>query len=438
MESLPERTRWCPAALRPLWIDDVNASKPLICLITPGHLASTPRLVKEADALVDAGYQVHVVAGRHYPPADPLDADILANARWQCTRVEFQKGTGALARKIIRRFARRLVVHTPFAKAGIAARANHAEAHHLGVVAAALRAKLYVGHCLPGLPAAAMAARSGGVAYGFDAEDFHDAETDAVLNDPAERISAHVLQSSYLSGCSHLTAASPLIGKKYEEAYGVNPRTVLNVFPRAEAPSSPVEVGEITPDRPAQIYWFSQTVGPGRGLEAVLSILGRMRTPTVLHLRGFPAAGFVDHLQALAVRSGMKLPITFLQPGPPKEMVRLAAGADLGLSTEPSLPPNRDICLTNKVFAYLLAGIPQLLSNTAAQSNFAKEIGSAALLGDLAQTDVVAGLLDRFFADPKGVGAARAAAWSMATQRYCWDVEKSAFLDSIRSVVPPT
>jgi len=44
----------------------MSASAPLICLLTPGHVASTPRLVKEADALVDAGYRVHVVAGRHF------------------------------------------------------------------------------------------------------------------------------------------------------------------------------------------------------------------------------------------------------------------------------------------------------------------------------------------------------------------------------------
>ena len=39
----------------------------------------------------------------------------------------------------------------------------------------------------------------------------------------------------------------------------------------------------------------------------------------------------------------------------------------MGLSLEESRPRNRDLCLTNKVFVYLLAGIPQLLSHTAAQ-----------------------------------------------------------------------
>jgi hypothetical protein len=411
-------------------------SAPLICLITPGHLASNPRIVKEADALLEAGYRVHVVAGRHYPPADALDADILDAAGWPCTRVDFRGGSGAFARKILRRFARRLVVRAPFATAKIAARAIHAEALHLGAVAAAMPARLFVGHCLAGLPAAAIAASRRSVPYGFDAEDFHDAETEAVLADPAERLSARVLQTRFLPGCSHLTSAAPLIGRKYEEVYRVRPRTVLNVFPRAQAPAAPVDVGPVTLGRPARIYWFSQTIGPGRGLESVVSILGRMRTATELHLRGFPAEGFAQHLQELATRAGLGRPIIFLPPGPPGEMARLAADADLGLSTEPSSPPNRNICLTNKIFVYLLAGIPQLLSNTAAQCALAPDLGNAALLGDMAEPDAMAAVLDDFFSDPMRVSAARVAAWEIATRRFCWDVEKVRFLESIEAVVP--
>jgi hypothetical protein len=414
----------------------MNRAAPLVCLITPGHLASSPRLVKEADALVGAGYQVHVVAGRHFAPVDPLDADILNTAQWQCTRVDYRTGAGALARKILRRFARLLVVHPRLASVTIATRANHAEALRLGAVASSLPAQLFIGHCLPGLPAAALAARSRGVPHGFDAEDFHDTETEAVLNVPAERASAHMLQERLLSGCAHLTAASPLISGQYTETYGVHPRTVLNVFPRSQAPASAIDPGPVSEGRPAIIYWFSQTVGPGRGLEAAVLILGKMRTPVELHLRGFPAEGYAAHLQAVATRAGVTRPIRFLDSGPPSGMARLAAGADLGLSTEPTFPPNRNICLTNKIFVYLLAGIPQLLSSTAAQSALAPELGEAAILADLAQSESVARQLDQFFADPARTASARRAAWNLAEKRYCWDVEKSHFLESIRSIIP--
>jgi hypothetical protein len=343
---------------------------------------------------------------------------------------------GAVARKVIRQFSRLLVVRTPFATVRIAAWANHAEAAHFGAVSSRIPADLYKGHCLPALPAAAMAARARSVKYGFDAEDFHNAETESILHDRAARRSVEVLQEHLLKGCSHLTAAAPLIGAKYAELYGVRPDTILNVFPRDEGPQAPIDPGPICDGRPARIYWFSQTIGPGRGLERVASILGRMRTPVELNLRGFSSDEYASQLQAHATRSGLIRPIRFLAPGLPREMAILAAGADLGLSTEDREPLNRDLCLTNKIFVYLLAGIPQLLSDTSAQRMLAPELGIAAILADLRRTDEVAKELDEFFGSAERIANSRRKAWDLAVGKYCWDLEKTKFLESIRSTVP--
>jgi len=413
----------------------MNDRGQLICLITPGHLASTPRLLKEADALVDAGYRVHVIAGRHFEPVEPLDQGVLATARWACTRVDARRGPGVFSRKVLRRIARGLVQIAPFATVRVAARAHHAESLRLAAVAARIPADLYIGHCLAGLPAAALAAQSRGVRYGFDAEDFHDAETESATDDPAEPAAIHCLESSLLPGCRHLTAAAPLIGGKFAELYGVNPITVLNVFPRAHAPAAANDPGLITAARPARLYWFSQTIGPGRGLEAVLAAMGRMSTPVELQVRGFAAPGYIAQLQAWAGQAGVKRPVQFLPPGPAAEMARLAAAADLGLSTELSTPLNRDLCLTNKIFIYLLAGLPQLLSATTAQRALAPALGSAALLGDLSEPAETARVLDAYFADPARVRAARQMAWTLGQEKYCWEVARTGFLDSIRQAL---
>src|SRR5829696_8064623 len=44
-----------------------------ICLITPGHLSTNPRTVKEADALVGAGFEVTVIAADYLPWAQETD-----------------------------------------------------------------------------------------------------------------------------------------------------------------------------------------------------------------------------------------------------------------------------------------------------------------------------------------------------------------------------
>jgi len=409
---------------------------PLICLITPGHVASTPRLVKNAQALAAAGYRVHVVAGRHYAPANALDAEIFAAAAWTHTLVDYQGGAAVFARKLLRRLARRRLARRSSATVAVAARARHAEIGRLVAAAAAVPAQLYLGHCLAGLPAAALAARRRDRPYGFDAEDFHDEETVAASNDPVDRLSCRILEEGLLPGCRLFSTAAPLIGKKYSEIYGVNPFTLLNVFPLAEAPLAPADPGPATAERPAVAYWFSQTVGEGRGLERAVAVLARMRTPVELHLRGFTSAAYAARLGALAAAEGLRRPIRFLPPGHPAEMARLAAGSDLGLSVEESRPLNRDLCLTNKIFIYLLAGIPQLLSPTSAQTGLAPELGEAALLADPGDAADTARRLDDFFSVPARAVSARRVAWSLARTRFNWDLEQQKLLGAVRTILP--
>jgi hypothetical protein len=409
---------------------------PLICLITPGHVSSTPRLVKSADALAEAGYRVRVVSGSPFSPADALDAEILATAQWDHTRVASRGGPGSLVRKILRRAARWRIATGKSAGVRTAARALAAESAHLASSAARFPAQLFIGHGITGLTAAAFAARARLSAYGFDIEDFHDAETREAMADPVECRSRQIVQSSLLPGCRTLTCSAPLISGRYTEAYHVRPLVVLNVFPLSQAPAAPAPAAPISEDRPAVFYWFSQTIGPGRGLEQAIAILAAMKTPAELRLRGFVAPDYAGRLHAAAHSAGLRRPLKFLEPGPPSEMAQLAARADMGLSTEESEPLNRDICLTNKIFVYLLAGIPQLLSDTSAQRALAPDLGEAAVSCSLGRVGEAADTLDRFFADPSRPARAGDAARVLARRRFCWDVEKHLLLNLVQSVLP--
>jgi hypothetical protein len=414
----------------PAWV-----SGPRICLITPGHLVSTPRLVKAANALSTAGYAVHVVAARHFSPADVLDDAILHDAPWQCERVRAQAGLAGLTRRLLRLGARHWLARHP-AGARLAARAQHAGTGALTAAAARIPAALYFGHGgVAGLAVAAAAARRRGTPYGFDAEDWHEAEGDFVQHDPAERTAVRLLLRTWLPGARLVTCAAPLIGQAFAERYGITPVCVLNVFPLAEAPAAPVPAAPPTGGRPAVLYWFSQTVGPERGLEGIIDVLGKMTVPAELHLRGFIDPRYRESLERRATAAGIRRPLGFLPPAPAAEMARLAAGAHLGLSLEQSSPPNRDLCLTNKIFTCLLAGVPVALTPTAAQRALAPELGAAAVLLAQDNPSASAAALDRWLTTDQLRAAATA--WRLGRERFNWDREQSILLDAMSRSFPP-
>ncbi|HEU5079372.1 MAG TPA: glycosyltransferase [Opitutaceae bacterium] len=408
-----------------------------ICLVTPSHVSADPRLVKEANALCEAGYSVHVVAGWYYPPLDKHDLEIYAAAAWERAIVYYLTGPRVLLAKLRRDLAYRRLANKHAPSYGLAVSSLHAAVRLLTRAASKIEADLFIGHGLPALPAVATAARERRANYGFDAEAFHSQETEQRAAGGPEAASVHTIEEKLLPGAIHLTGASPLICQAYLDTYRLdNMRSVLNT-PSLE--DAPLEPRPGTTDGPPKLYWFSHTVGHGRGLEHIIQVLARMRTVCELHLRGISNADFVNHLRLRANQLGFRGKIVTQPPAAAREMVRLAAPYDLGLSLEQPWPPNRDLCLANKIFTYLLAGVPVVLTSTRAQQRLAEELGEAALPVDLQSVDDTAAKLDAFLQSPERRARARERAWKLAQSRFNWDVEKTKFLDSVAAALesPP-
>lgn len=401
-----------------------------ICLVSPGNLASNPRLVKEADALHEAGYAVRVVAGDLAPRVRPLDATILARAPWPLARIVVGSRPLHLVRRLHQELAR-LGFRMGMESIHQAVSAHSQFTRSLAVAAAAEPADLYIGHCLAALPAAAWAARRYGARLGFDAEDDHVGE---LVDTPENRLEIAIrrrIEAKFLPQCQHLTAASPGIAHAYRVRYGVTMTPVLNVFPLAQAPDAPAANGPRDRDGALSVYWFSQTIGPGRGLELFIKAMGKAHGRITLSIRGSDFLGYSMRLKALAAEAGVANTIHFLPSAPPDELVRMASQHDVGLSVQLSTPPSHAICLTNKIFTYLLAGVPVLLSDTPAQRELAVGLGEAVRVVDLAKPDAMAAALDAWVLGGEALAAAKREAWRLGQIRFNWDMEKRRFLQRV-------
>jgi len=297
------------------------------------------------------------------------------------------------------------------------------------------RADLYIAHYTGALVAAADAARANRALFGFDAEDFEAGSYPLAAGpSPMDRLIER-FERQYLPRCSYVTAASPGIAEAYNAKYGIPlPTTILNVFPLAERPR---ELRAMPPDGPLRLYWFSQTIGLGRGLEDVIQAMGQLKGCNIeLHVRGRWAGGYKEALFSLATSVGvLHQQIYSHDPEPQGEMIRLAAIHDVGLALERKNNENHDLCIANKIFTYLLAGNAVIATATSGQQLIMKIIGDAGFSYEPGDVNALARGLRLWYENRNILQQARQKSWDWGTRSFNWDLEKKKLVQQIEAVL---
>ena len=395
-----------------------------ICLVGATHASFNPRLVREADALVDAGYEVRVVAPLYLPCADSREAALMENRGWRLQTVDFRprglSSIRALAIRARRRIAEEIYRHWPTpAMAALGYAMAVPELHGL---AAREPADWFIAHTQAALPAAAEAARRWDARLGFDCEDLL-----AYAHDERRHM-VRAIEAEYIRDCDYVSAASEAMAERLVSDYGIaDPVVLYNVFPLELTK-------QMTPPRKrplrssVRLHWFGQTIGPGRGIEEAVEAMGHLPPEVELHLRGYPAAGFRSKLADLAETKSVAARVFFHPPVAHDELIGTLDEFDVGLALERPEHGNYARTVTNKVFSYMLGGLAIAATDTPGQREVLEQVPAAGFLYSAGQVDALASRLAEWIGDRQRLRAAQQAAWDAARARFCWDVEKQKFL----------
>ena len=429
-----------------------------ICVITSGHLATCPRMVKAADALAEAGHAVRIVSAQfldwaaeadrrwggppgplgtptsRFPVEGPAPGPHSSSPSW--TTVDYRRRTAPATywrTRLEFHTARRWVslVGADRASLGALAAANGRASRDLLKLALAEPADLFYAGTSGGLAIAGLASRRTATPYAVDLEDFHEGQFEGgdECDQPGALIRA--LLREVLPNAVFVTAASAAIAAQYERAYGIHVLPIHNTFPLPpDAPDpEPPGTGAL------RLYWFSQTIGTGRGLEDVARALRLAGIPAELHLRGSAHPEYIAELRRIA--SG-KLAIFTHAPAPPDQMVALTRPYDVGLSPEEGCGLNRRLCLSNKALTYILGGLAVVLTDTVGQRPLAEDLGEGALRYRSGDIPSLASGLRHWAADRRLLRRARQAAWNAARSRWHWEDrrEKGALLAAVEAALP--
>ncbi|CAH0285275.1 MULTISPECIES: hypothetical protein [unclassified Pedobacter] len=396
-----------------------------IVLITSGQPTLNPRLIKEADALLQEGHHVTVIYQYWNDWATLHDADLLAQKKWKAIR------TGGSPHENKRiywysklRFKLGLFLFHHFRIASELAIGRCSKL--LYKEAKKHPADLYIAHNLAALPAAVRAAKKAQVKAGFDAEDFHRNEVSDDENNSDFALKKQI-EEKYMPQADYITASSELISQKYSLILNRDITTILNVFPNKDIEQKPLE------NNCLKLFWFSQTIGPDRGLEEVIRSLNQIKKPFQLHLLGNITSSY--HEELLKIVTFEKENIFIIEPVQPDKIFEIASAFDVGLATECSFPTNRDICLTNKIFTYMQSGLAIIASDTAAQKQFMNQYPAMGLVYKSNKINTLEEIVLTYITNPDLLKLHRINSKNYASNNLNWETEKIKFLSVVNQLL---
>lgn len=398
-------------------------NRPRILVITGGHLCRNPRVVKEADTLGRAGYDVTVLGVRNHPPSETHDATLRQGAAFRHVAIEGLTGWAARQRRLQSALARHLVRRfrwsTPLAFGP--ARALLARARRLP-------AELTIVHTeAPMWAGTRLLADGRRVAVDF--EDWH--AEDLLAADRANRPQALLvdIERTLMQRAAYVSTTSQALADALHARYGGHrPAVIANSFPLQPDPRD----GE--PGDPPAFFWFSQTIGPGRGLESFIAAWAQTKQPSRLVLLGEPRSGFVDELLR-PVPESRRNAIEWRPLVPPAELPAVIAQHDIGLALEVREILNRDLTVTNKILQYLNAGLAVVATATAGQREVLAQGPEAGLLVESNDPTALAAVLDEMLADRARLARCQRAARKLAERRFCWEREVPNLLTLVRNAL---
>lgn len=394
-----------------------------ILILTASHLCRNPRVVKEATTLGAAGFDVTVMSVSVLERFERMDLALMQGQPFQRKVLDLrvanlaQRGATWGARLL----SRSLKIETAQSLGPAGALLRFARSHP---------ADLTIAHTEIPLWAARHLSR-GGRRVAVDMEDWYS--EDLLPADRRSRPLRLLQQAEHwaLHHAAYTSTTSDCMAAALAVAYGCPKPVVLrNTFPLAPRSRLDRPIGA----EPPAFIWFSQTIGPGRGLEAFLAAWAQTRTPSRAILLGDSRPDYQQHLLSRLPES-RRTDLSFIPLVPPGEVAAMLNACDIGLALEPHEPRNKYLTTSNKIFQYLNAGLAVVATNTAGQSEVMQAAPGCGLLIAADGGQQLTKQLDDLLGDRDRLRSCQIAARSAASTQFSWAHDASRLLAAVEQAL---
>lgn len=407
------------------YLSAVDPQRKKVVILSTHQPAGNPRALKEYWTLKEAGYAVKHLYTYNHDWSHRIDEKKFAQSALpfpDFVRIggdPHQSPVQYFFSRTLHRAFRLLAVWHPFFRQMAVARPAFA----LWQAAREFPANLYIAHYLGALPAAHRAALEHGARLIFDAEDFHRGER-AYYEHQTEDILA--VENALFPETDVITAASPLIAKEYRKFFPKQKFvTISNAFSQKN-----LQPFVLRDSGTLKLFWFSQFIGESRGLEIFIKAMSLLPQAnlTLTIMGNHFLKGYEQKLLSL---SNDPARIVFRGTVAPEETFAVAAEHDIGLAGEMPDCYNKKLCLSNKIFAYLLAGNCILASDMEGQKDFIERNPGVGYLYRYNDPADLAEKISLLYRDRDLLNACRRRAIELSSATVNWEKEKTVLTDLV-------
>jgi len=403
-----------------------------IALLTGNPLCRNPRVLKEALALGSAGYDVLVLGAWWDDLVRGEDLELLSGVPFRFVPVidATDRRAAASCHRLLARLLTRLArdLHRGTGRETRWQLGPAVDA--LARAARSRRFQLVVAHSEPALWVAERLRRRG-VLAGVDFEDWfsEDLAPEARRGRPLRLLRR--LEGVLLREGVHATCPSEAMRDALAEAYGGRkPVVVYNAFPWGERGALDGRALDHRDRSRPSIHWYSQTLGPGRGLEELAAALHHLDVDAELHLRGHAVPGFVDSLRS-TMPERWRARTFFHGLVPNGELLSRIAEHDVGYAGEVPGARSRDLTVTNKILHYLLAGLAVVASDTAGHREVAAHAAGGLEIFPSGDVPALAARLEGFLRHSGRLDEARRRNLQAAERRFSWEHQEPRLVHAV-------
>lgn len=341
----------------------VSTSKHIV-ILTSQHLVANPRVWKEANTLYKHGYRVTILTTWYSLEKLHADQELLSIGINYHASVNLIPKMGSFTDRFWGRAIMKMAyLLKHYFKIDTEYILHYRPRKQLRV-ALSIPADLYIAHQESGMLTGCKLINLG-KKVAFDFEDWYSEDyinTDRPTKFLKQKENIALKKACYVTCPSETMQQALKINYQIESVIQV----IYNSFPENKH-----TLQQDQTKKKNTLVWFSQVIGPGRGLEKIITAINYLTVPIELHL-----LGLITHDYEIKLKSLLKSKhqIFIHKPISHQSLHLFLSSFSIGLAIEETFPESRNTTVTNKILQYTQAGIKVIATPTKGQKEIAEKL----------------------------------------------------------------